>query len=148
MIITSSAFDNGGAIPSKFTCTGGDINPELLIQNVPEEAASLALVLYDPDAPLAGGFTHWTVWNIDPRTAVIKEESVPPESVEGENSGGKTGYMGPCPPPGAPHHYHFTLYALDAPLELLAGAPAGELQKEIDAHKIARADLIGMYGRA
>ena len=78
MIITSSSFDDGSTIPKKFTCDGGDMNPELLIQNVPSEAQTLALVLHDPDAPMPGGFTHWTVWNIDPRTAIIKEESVSP----------------------------------------------------------------------
>ncbi|HUC01872.1 MAG TPA: YbhB/YbcL family Raf kinase inhibitor-like protein [Candidatus Paceibacterota bacterium] len=147
MIITSSAFEDGATIPEKFTCAGGDINPELLIQNVPEEAKSLALIVYDPDAPMVGGFTHWTVWNIDPGTAIIKEESTPPGSMEGQNSGGKIGYMGPCPPAGAPHHYHFCLYALDAPLDLLVGAPAGELQEAIDAHRIAKAELVGLYGR-
>ena len=147
MIITSSAFDDGGPIPRKFTCDGGDMNPELLIQNVPAGARSLALVLHDPDAPRPGGFTHWTVWNIDPSTQLIKEESVPPGSAEGANGAGRTGYMGPCPPPGAPHHYHFQLYALDALVELSDGAPITELQKILDAHAIARADLVGLYGR-
>jgi Raf kinase inhibitor-like YbhB/YbcL family protein len=90
---------------------------------------------------------HWTAWNIDPRTTVIKEESIPPESVEGENGAGKTGYFGPCPPPGAPHHYHFYLYALDAALDLPEGAPPAALQKKIDGHTLAKAELIGVYGR-
>lgn len=147
MIITSSAFNNGDMIPLKFTCDGGDINPELLIQNVPAEARSLALIIHDPDAPVAGGFAHWTVWNIDPKKAVIKEESISPGSVEGENSAGWVGYMGPCPPPGAPHHYHFQLYALDTVLNLPIGAPVTALQKEIAVHSIASAELIGLYGR-
>lgn len=147
MIITSSAFDDGGMIPRKFTCDGGDMNPELLVQNVPAEAQCLALVLHDPDAPMPGGFTHWTVWNIDPRTAIIKEESIPPGSVEGANDAGRVGYVGPCPPPGAPHRYHFKLYALDATLDLPGGAPVAALQKEIDAHTIATAELVGLYGR-
>ena len=148
MIITSSAFDEGGTIPKKFTCSGGDINPELLIQNVPEEAKSLALILYDPDAPMIGGFTHWTVWNIDPRTSIIKEESIPPGSIEGENGAGRTGYAGPCPPPGAAHHYHFCLYALNAPIDLADGASVADLQREIDARRIAKAELVGLYGRS
>jgi Raf kinase inhibitor-like YbhB/YbcL family protein len=147
MIITSSAFDNKGAIPKKFTCDGGDINPDLLIQNVPPEARSLALILHDPDAPRVGGFTHWTVWNIDPATTLIKDESIPPGSVEGANGAGKTGYVGPCPPPGTPHRYQFQLYALDAILDLPEGAPVAVLQKEIDAHMIARAELVGFYAR-
>jgi Raf kinase inhibitor-like YbhB/YbcL family protein len=147
MIITSSSFDDGGMIPKKFTGDGGDMNPELLIQNVPAEAQSLALILHDPDAPTAGGFTHWTVWNIDPTTTIIKEESIPPGSVEGESDAGKTAYFGPCPPPGAPHHYHFELYALDRILDLPEGASAVAFRAAIDMHAIAKAELIGLYAR-
>ncbi|HUC31260.1 MAG TPA: YbhB/YbcL family Raf kinase inhibitor-like protein [Candidatus Paceibacterota bacterium] len=148
MIITSSAFDDGGMIPKKFTCDGGDINPELLIQNVPAEAQSLALILHDPDAPSPGGFTHWTVWNIDPGTTLIKDESIPPSSVEGSNDAKKVGYFGPCPPSGAPHHYRFQLYALDAILDLPEGAPVAVLRAEIDKHIITMAELVGLYARA
>jgi Raf kinase inhibitor-like YbhB/YbcL family protein len=147
MIITSSSFDDGGMIPRKFTGDGGDMNPELLVQNVPAEARSLALILHDPDAPTHGGFTHWAVWNIDPRTSLIKEESIPPGSVEGTNDAGRVGYFGPCPPPGAPHHYHFQLYALDAILDLPEAAPVAALRKEIDKHIVAQAELVGVYGR-
>ena len=147
MIITSSAFDDGSMIPRKFTCDGGDMNPELLIQNVPAEAQSLALILHDPDAPIPGGFTHWTVWNIHPATTLIKEESIPPGSVEGTNDAGRVGYFGPCPPPGVPHHYHFQLYALDAILDFPNAAPVAALRKEIDAHVVAHAELVGCYGR-
>jgi Raf kinase inhibitor-like YbhB/YbcL family protein len=147
MIITSPSFDDGNTIPKKFTCDGGDINPELLIQNVPAEARSLALIMHDPDAPTAGGFTHWTVWNIDPATTLIKDESIPSGSVEGSNDAGRVGYFGPCPPPGAPHHYHFQLYALDAILDLPEAAPAAALWKEIEKHVVANAELVGLYGR-
>lgn len=147
MIITSSSFDEGSTIPKKFTCDGGDMNPELLIQNVPPEAQSLALILHDPDAPIAGGFTHWTIWNIDPTTAIIKEESIPPDSVEGMNGAGKVGYFGPCPPPGPAHRYQFQLYALDAMLDLPEGAPVTALQKKIAEHRIADAELVGLYDR-
>ena len=147
MLLTSPAFEDGGMIPQKYTCDGGDINPVLEIQNVPGEAQSLALILHDPDAPVAGGFTHWVVWNIDPGTSLIKDESVPPGSEEGMNGAGKNGYMGPCPPPGAPHHYHFQLYALDAKLDLPGTATGNDLLKEIAKHKIAETELVGLYGR-
>lgn len=147
MIITSASFDDGGTIPEKFTWDGGDMNPELLIQNVPAEAQSLALIMHDPDAPMPGGFTHWTVWNIKPTMTLIKEESIPPGSVEGETDARSVGYHGPKPTPGAPHHYHFSLYALDAILDLAEGASVAALRKAIDAHAIAHAELVGLYGR-
>jgi Raf kinase inhibitor-like YbhB/YbcL family protein len=144
MIITSPSFENGGSIPNKFTCKGGDINPELLIQNVPLEAQSLALVLHDPDAPMEGGFTHWVVWNIDPRTTVIKEESTPPGSTEGNNGMDKIGYMGPCPPSGT-HHYYFYLYALDDRIDLPEGSNVKELEKVVVKHLVAKTELMGTY---
>jgi Raf kinase inhibitor-like YbhB/YbcL family protein len=146
MLLTSSAFNDGANIPKKFTCDGGNINPELLIQNVPEGAESLALIMHDPDAPRAGGFTHWVVWNIAPTTALIKEESVPPGSMEGNNGAGKQGYMGPCPPSGA-HHYEFHLYALDAKLDLPEGSDKVPLEKGIKGHLIEEATLVGLYRR-
>ncbi|HUZ92714.1 MAG TPA: YbhB/YbcL family Raf kinase inhibitor-like protein [Candidatus Paceibacterota bacterium] len=145
MIITSPSFEDGTKIPAKFTCSGGNINPELGIQNVPENTKALALIVDDPDAP-SGTFTHWSVWNIDPGTTVIKEESVPPGSVEGTNSYGHTGWRGPCPQvPGPAHHYHFKLYALDATLNNGSGAIPAEVEAEIAKHAIAKAELIGIY---
>ena len=148
MILTSPSFEDGGTIPKKFTCDGGDINPELLIQNVPEDAASLAIIMHDPDAPREGGFTHWVAWNIAPTTTVIKEESVPPGGVEGLNGAKRSGYMGPCPPPGSPHHYEFHLYALNAMLALPESADKPALEREIKKHLIEEAALTGLYGRA
>jgi len=155
MLLTSPSFKNGEYIPKKFSCDGstsltaggGEINPELQIQNVPNGAKSLALILHDPDAPIAGGFTHWLVWNIDPQTVTIKEESVPPGSIEGKNDGGKYGYVGPCPPPGNPHHYHFKLYVLDAVLELPKEATKADLEAEIGKHVLVETDLVGLYKR-
>ena len=140
MILTSPSFKNDNApIPRKFTCDGGGINPEFQIQNVPAGAKSLALIVHDPDAPvagrpgraslaslshrrsgpIAGGFFHWALWNIGPQTTLIKEESAPPGAAEGLNGAGKPGYTPPCPPTGhGIHHYHFKLYALDMALDL------------------------------
>jgi Raf kinase inhibitor-like YbhB/YbcL family protein len=147
MIITSPSFAEGSTIPRKFSCEGGDINPELQIQNVPEGAKSLALVVHDPDAPVAGGFTHWTVWNIDPSAILIKEESVPPGATEGVNGTGRMGYMGPCPPPGPAHRYEFHLYALDASLDLAEGASHPELTDAMAGHILEEAILTGLYAR-
>lgn len=146
MLLTSPSFQNNAAVPAKFTCDGGNINPELQIQYVPAEAKSLALIVDDPDA-VGGLFTHWTLWNIGPLTAVVKQESVPPGALEGKTSFGRAGYGGPCPPPGKPHHYRFTLYALDSILNLPAGAPRADLEKAMQGHVLTAAELVGIYER-
>lgn len=148
MILTNPAFKDGEFIPAKFSCDGGDINLELQIQNVPTEAKSLALIMDDPDATRGEIFTHWLVWNIDPQTIIIKEESVPSGAIEGTNDFGRMGYGGPCPPLGSkPHHYHFKLYALSAMLNLKSDAGKSALEAEIDRHVIAKAEFVGLYQR-
>jgi len=114
--ITSPVFENNGFIPKKYTCDGVDINPQLLIANVPSETKSLALIVDDPDAP-AGTWVHWVVWNISPQTHEIKENSVPNGANQGLNDFRKRSYGGPCPPSGT-HRYFFKLYALDTILTL------------------------------
>lgn len=147
MLLISPSFEDNSAIPKKFTCDGGGINPELRIENVPAEAESLALVLHDPDAPLPGGFTHWVLWNISPATTLIKEESTPPGAMEGMNSR-SAGYVGPCPPPGhGIHHYGFSLYALDTTLDLPVASGKAELVKAMKGHIIETAELTGLYER-
>ena len=96
MKITSSAFQEGGNIPTKFTCDGSDTSPPLQITGVPSEAKSLVLIADDPDAP-SGLFTHWLIWNIPPQTNSISEGSAP-KGVHGTNDFGKPDYKGPCPP--------------------------------------------------
>src|SRR5712692_12020178 len=99
MKITSSAFQEGGNIPSKFTCDCADANPALRFEGAPAEAKSLALIVDDPDAPV-GLFTHWLVWNIDPKTTEIVENSAPVGAVQGTNDYPNLGYGGPQPPSG------------------------------------------------
>ena len=144
MIITSPSFEDGAEIPKKFGYDNGNINPELLIQNIPLETKSMALVMHDPDASIAGGFVHWTVWNIDPRTTLIKEESTPPGSIEGINGAGNIGYMGPKPPSGTHHHY-FYLYALDKKLEIAEGSDFHALTQAMNEHVLAKAQIMGLY---
>jgi hypothetical protein len=148
MIITSPAFSDGEFIPQKFTCDGGGINPELQIHNVPDGAKSLALIVHDPDAPIEGGFTHWVVWNIDPQTVIIKEESIPPGATEGANGSGNLGYAAPRPPLGhGVHHYHFKLYALDGVLDIPEGAAEKELLSSMHGHQLEESELVGLYER-
>ena len=144
MKITSSAFQDGANIPSKFTCDGADTSPPLQIADIPSEAKSLALIVDDPDAP-SGLFTHWTVWNIPPQTSVVREGSAP-KGVQGTNGFGKSGYGGPCPPSGT-HRYYFKLFALDRELDLPFGAKRGQLDAAMKGHVVAQGELMGRYSR-
>lgn len=145
MKLSSSAFDNNQMIPKKYTCDGDDINPPLLISDVPQNAKSLVLIIDDPDAPQAT-WVHWTVFNISPKTVQIPENNVPPEAREGTTSFGKPGYGGPCPPSGI-HHYYFKLYALDSSLNLDSSAKKEDIENAIQGHIIEQAELIGLYKR-
>jgi hypothetical protein len=145
MIITSPLFQHNGFIPSRYTCDGDNINPPLEIKDVPKEAKSLVLIVDDPDAP-GDTWIHWTVWNINPKTARIAENGVPGQATEGKTSLGKSGYNGPCPPSGT-HRYFFKLYALDAILDLSFQADKATLQKAMEGHILENAELIGLYSR-
>jgi Raf kinase inhibitor-like YbhB/YbcL family protein len=144
MKITSSAFQEGGNIPSKFTCDGSDTSPPLQITGVPSEAKSLVLIVDDPDAP-SGLFTHWLIWNIPPQTNSVAEGSAP-KGVQGTNDFGKSGYRGPCPPPGT-HRYSFKIFALDRELDLRSGAKRGQVDAAMKGHVIAQGELVGRYAR-
>jgi Raf kinase inhibitor-like YbhB/YbcL family protein len=144
MKVTSSAFQEGGNIPSKFTCDGSDASPPLQINGVPAEAKSLVLIVDDPDAP-GGLFTHWLVWNIPSQTNSIAEGNAP-KGVQGANDFGKSGYRGPCPPPGA-HRYSFKVFALDRELELRSGAKRSQVDAAMKGHIISQGELVGRYAR-
>lgn len=145
MKITSSAFKREESIPSKYTCTGEDVNPPLRFEEIPEEAASLALVVDDPDAP-AGTWIHWTLWNLSPETKKIEEDSVSQEAVQGTTDFGEKGYGGPCPPSGE-HRYRFKIFALDKELNLKSGAEKEELDRAMEDHIIEKDELMGVYSK-
>src|SRR5437762_9400572 len=130
--ITSPAFQGGGDIPAKFTCNGTNVSPGLQISSVPNEAKSLVLIVADPDAP-RGLFTDWIVWNIDPKTTQVAENSAPAGAVEGTSDFGKRNYGGPCPPSGT-HRYFFKIFALDIKLVLKPSARRAELFAAMDEH--------------
>jgi Raf kinase inhibitor-like YbhB/YbcL family protein len=144
MKITSSAFQQGGNIPSKFTCDGPNTSPALQISDVPSQAKGLVLIVDDPDAP-SGLFTHWVVWNISPQTSTVAEGSTP-KGVQGTNDFGKSGYGGPCPPSGT-HRYYFKIFALDRELDLPAGAKRGQLDAAMKGRVVAQGELMGRYAR-
>jgi len=147
--LTSTAFADGANIPDTYTCKGENVSPTLGIVGVPKGTASLALILHDPDATAGGDFLHWTVWNIPADTTVIDENTVPFGAAVGTNDFGAARYGGPCPPPGAQHHYVFDLYALDAAqLPLEAGAARHELENAMQGHVLAQTSLTGLFGAA
>jgi len=142
--MTSPAFVYNGTIPSEYTCTGNDVNPQLNISNLPTGTKSLALIMDDPDAP-AGTWVHWVMWNIDPKTTTIGKNSVPTGAVQGYNSWSKTSYGGPCPPSGT-HRYFFKLYALDTTLSLTSGG-SSDLVSAMGSHILKQVSLIGKFSK-
>jgi Raf kinase inhibitor-like YbhB/YbcL family protein len=154
-----------------FGCTGGNISPELQWSNPPAGTKSFALQIYDPDAPSGSGFWHWAVYDMPAATTGLAQGAgnspagLPVGAFGGNTDfmdtgviGGNGNYGGPCPPAGdAPHHYIFTLYALDVPqLEVAAGLPKtgtaglygfGLGRAGIGAHMLAKATFTATYGR-
>jgi Raf kinase inhibitor-like YbhB/YbcL family protein len=144
MELTSSAFEHNGAIPQRYSCDGEDISPPLAISGMPEGTQGFALIVDDPDAPV-GTWDHWIEFNI-PETTVNVPEDVGLLGTQGANSWGRTGYGGPCPPSGA-HRYLFKHYALDAKLNVEAGASKLVVEGAMAGHVLAHAELIGLYSR-
>ncbi len=143
MQITSQAFTNGGKIPDKYTMYGENKIPPIHIEQVPEKARSLALIVDDPDAP-KGTFNHWLLFNMDPKIKDIKEDCVPVMASQGQNDFGEVGYGGPKPPSGE-HRYFFKAYALDTVLPLGRASKRDELEREMKDHVLDSAMLMGKY---
>lgn len=146
MIITSSEFKNNGIIPVKYTCSGEGINPPFDFSEIPSTARSLTLIVEDPDAP-SGMFTHWVLFNVPSSVTQIRENQVPQNCLQGMTDFGKTGYGGPCPPPGKSHRYFFRLYAIDKELYLMEEATRDDVLMAMDGHIIDTAELVGLYKR-
>ena len=145
--LTSGAFQEGGAIPARYTCEGDNVSPPLNWVGAPAETVSLALLLDDPDA---GGFVHWTVYGLDGSASGSLPAGVsesPDGPAQGTNSFGQPGYGGPCPPSGE-HQYLFRLLALDEVLELTGTPSAEEVLEAAEGHVIGEARLSATYRRA
>lgn len=141
----TSVFENNGQIPSKYTCDGQDLAPELMISDVPEGTKELVLIVDDPDAPI-GTFVHWVLYNIPSNTTKIDNKNLPTGTKQGFSDFRRNGWGGPCPPSGE-HRYFFKLYALDKTLDLAAGAKKAQVENAIKGHVIEQAQLIGLYKR-
>lgn len=149
MNLTSTSFQN--QIPAKYTCNGAGISPQLTWSTPPAATASFALIVTDPDAP-RGTWVHWVLYNLPAETRALPEGlpalgQLPDGALQGRNDFGEIGYGGPCPPSGAPHHYVFTLYALDIKLNLPVGATRAQVEAAMQGHILASGKLIGIYQR-
>ncbi len=148
--IKSTAFEEGGMIPKKYTCDGMDVSPPLTWASVPEGTKSLALICDDPDAPM-GTWVHWVLFNLPGDTKELPE-NIPPQKTlangvkQGINDFRKIGYGGPCPP-GGTHRYYFKLYALGTEINFEAGATKARLLKAMEGHILAEGQLMGKYRR-
>lgn len=152
LILTSTAFENGGSIPGEYSCQGDDISPPLSWCNIPPATKSLALIVDDPDAPDPDApkmtWVHWLLYNIPPGTDALAKHmtanKLPPGTLEGINDWKRTGYGGPCPPIGR-HRYFFKLYALDTLLADLHKPVKNKLEAAMQGHIIAQTQLMGTY---
>ncbi|MFB6147174.1 MAG: YbhB/YbcL family Raf kinase inhibitor-like protein [Halobacteriaceae archaeon] len=144
--LSSPAFDDGESIPRQYGKNAANVNPPLRIGGVPDAAASLALVVDDPDAvdPAGEVWTHWLVWNVDPGRGAIPEGWSPSTALQGTNDFGNVGYDGPAPPEET-HTYRFKLFALDTTLGLERGAKTAALDDAMASHVSAATQLTGTY---
>ncbi|MFB3917232.1 MAG: YbhB/YbcL family Raf kinase inhibitor-like protein [Terriglobales bacterium] len=150
--LTSSSFQHERQIPVRFTCDGENISPELSWTGAPANTNCFVVIMHDPDAPRAGGFTHWVLYNIPEMVSHIephvpKHERIPGIGIQGKNDAGEIGYTGPCPPSGT-HRYFVRLFALDIKLDLEPGAAHERVQAAMRDHILEQAELMGTYARA
>ena len=149
--LTSTAFSEGGPIPTQYTCDGADKSPPLQWSGVPDGAKSIALIVDDPDAP-GGTWVHWVLYGIPSDSTQLQEGfstsgTTSIGAVNGGNDFKRSGYGGPCPPKGDPHRYFFKLYALDAEPDLEPGATKKDLLRSIEGKVLAEGQLMGTYQR-
>jgi Raf kinase inhibitor-like YbhB/YbcL family protein len=149
MTLTSPEVKPGQKMADEQACTGGNVSPALAWSGAPQGAKSFAISVYDLDAD----FWHWWVANLPANaTSLPKGASsgtgLPGDAVQARNDFGGVGYGGPCPPKGKPHHYQFTVYALDVDkIPPDAAASPAAISAKVRAHTLAKATLTGLYGR-
>ena len=148
--ISSSAFEDGGMIPSEYTCDGDDISPPLRWEDLPEKTKTIAIICDDPDAP-GGTFVHWVLYDV-PANKEHLDKGLPDDETfdngtrQGITSFGKTGYGGPCPPSGT-HRYFFKIYALDVKINTATIIDKEHLLKAMEGHLLGQGKLMGLYKR-
>ena len=147
MRLMSPAFEHDGAIPRKYTCEGSNLSPPLRLSDVPDEVVSMALIMDDPDVPLAlredGMWDHWIVYDIPPDFRQL-EEGEEPNGIHGLGTAENTDYFGPCPP-DTEHRYYFRVYALDTKLNLPQKASKHQVEQAMQGHVLDQAELMGRF---
>ena len=151
MQLTSTAFEQGGRIPAKYTGEGEDVSPALAWSDAPDGTRSFAVVCHDPDAPLVSkgtyGYVHWVLYNIPATVSNLAEGTK--EHTNGTSDFGKQAYGGPMPPNGhGTHNYYFWVFALSQELNLEPGLTLWQLLEKIEPHTIGMNRLVGTYSRA
>ncbi|WP_207425923.1 YbhB/YbcL family Raf kinase inhibitor-like protein [Pedobacter sp. SYSU D00535] len=142
-----SAFEHNQEISKPYTCLGPNISPPLQFEDIPQEAESFVLIIEDVDAT-PKPWTHWMVFNIPAVTQSVEEGKVPLGGVEGLCNNHTFGYEGPCPRYfQGTHHYWFRLYALDTMLDLPAASEREDVEKAMEGHIVAQAELLGLCTR-
>jgi Raf kinase inhibitor-like YbhB/YbcL family protein len=150
MTVTSTAFEEGGMIPQRYTCDGEDVSPPLKWSGTPEGTKTFALICDDPDAP-GETWVHWVLYNIPAHMMGLQEKvslqpSLESGAEQGTNDFGNFGYGGPCPP-GGTHRYFFKLYALDKEIDSGPGLTKGDVVKRMEGHILGEGSLMGKYRR-
>jgi Raf kinase inhibitor-like YbhB/YbcL family protein len=155
--VTSATLKANEVIPKDHTADGKNLSPALMWSGAPAATKQFALVMDDPDVPMPGGFVHWVVYKIPAAAKGLPAElpmdatlTAPPElagTIQGLSGFRRAGYRGPAPPPGKPHHYTFTVFALDTELTLAEGANRAELMKAMEGHIIGQGSLVSLYER-
>lgn len=149
LLIESSAFADGGIIPTRYTSRGENIQPPFTISNAPANVVSFAIIFHDVDVALSNGtedVLHWLAWNIPGKTTRIAEGKLPEGSVSGRNVRGTSGYLGPGAPAGPRyHHYLFEFYALSSELDLAETATRAQLLEAMKGKVVAKAGYLGRF---
>jgi Raf kinase inhibitor-like YbhB/YbcL family protein len=143
LVVSSSAFAHGGAIPARYSSYGANEIPPLAWSALPAGARSLALLVEDPDASTPQPFVHWGVWNLAPASGAIPQALA--GAAQGKNGAGLAAWRGPHPPDIKPHHYHFELFALDAKLDLPADTTRDSLVAAMNGHVVGKGQLVGVF---